>query len=55
MKPLSKFQKHTAIFLLMVLPPIGLYFAARGGAPDAALWALLLPVVLGSVWALAVK
>ncbi len=55
MKPLSKFQKHTAIFLLLVLPPIGLYFAAQGGAPDAVLWALLLPVALGSLWALTVR
>jgi len=55
MNRLTKFQQHTAIFLLMMLPPIALYFAARGNAPDAALWALLLPVVLGSLWALTVK
>ncbi len=52
---MTKFQKHTAIFLLMVLPPVGMYFAAQHGAPDALLWALLAPVVLASVWAMFVK
>ncbi len=52
---MTKFQKHTAIFLLMVLPPIGMYFAAQNGAPDAVLWILLAPVVLASAWALRVK
>ncbi len=52
---LTKFRKHTLIFLLMVLPPVGMYFAAQHGAPDAVLWALVLPVAGGSVWAMFVK
>lgn len=52
---MTKFHKHTLIFLLMVLPPVGMYFAAQNGAPDAVLWALLLPVAGASVWAMFVK
>ncbi len=52
---MTKFRKHTLIFLLMVLPPIGLYIAAQNGAPDAVLWALLSPVVFASLWALRVR
>ncbi len=52
---MTKFQKHTLIFLLMVLPPVGMYFAAQNDAADIVLWLLLAPVVFASVWALWVK
>ncbi len=52
---MTKFRKHTLIFLLMVLPPVGMYFAAQNEAADIVLWLLLAPVVFAGVWALWVK
>ena len=49
-----KFQAHLLAFLLMVLPPAGLYLAARSGA-IAWIWVLLAVVVLGNLLAIAVK
>jgi hypothetical protein len=43
-----KFEAHSIAFLLMILPPIPLYLAARNGATT---WIiiLLVPVVLGNL------
>lgn len=43
-----KFEAHSIAFLLMILPPIPLYMAAREGA-QAWIILLLIPVVLGNV------
>ena len=49
-----KFQAHLLAFLLMVLPPMGMYLAARNGAVGW-IWVLLAIVVLGNLLAIAVK
>ena len=43
-----KFEAHLIAFLLMVLPPIPLYLAARSGA-ETWIYILLAPVVLGNL------
>lgn len=49
-----KFQAHLLAFVLMVLPPIGMYLAAENGAL-VWIWGLLAVVVLGNLLAIAVK
>ena len=49
-----KFQAHLLAFLLMVLPPAGMYLAARAGA-FTWIWILLAIVVLGNLLAIVVK
>lgn len=46
-----RFQIHILAFLLMILPPVVMYFAAQQGA-SGAIWALLALVVLGNLLAL---
>ena len=45
---------HPLAFLLMILPPILLFYAAQAGAV-AWIWVLLSLVILGNVLALASK
>ncbi len=49
-----KFEAHLIAFLLMVLPPVPLYFAARNGVVPW-MWALLAPILLGNLLALVTK
>lgn len=49
-----KFEAHTIAFLLMILPPIPLYFAAQRGA-TAWVWLLLAPFILGNLLVLGIK
>jgi hypothetical protein len=44
----DKFWFQTTAFLLIVLPPIGLYFSVKGGF-HAVTWALLAVIVIGNV------
>jgi hypothetical protein len=46
-----RFQVHILAFLLMILPPVAMYFAAQQGITGA-IWALLALVVLGNLLAL---
>ena len=48
------FETHTLAFLLMILPPIPLYWAAQQGATGW-VWFLLVPVILGNLLVLLVK
>jgi hypothetical protein len=48
------FQIHLAAFILMVLPPVGLYFAVLAGSTTL-IWALLGLVILGNVLVLLVN
>jgi len=47
----NKFEVHLLAFLLMVLPPIPLYYAAQREAPGL-IWALLAFVICGNLLAL---
>jgi VIT1/CCC1 family predicted Fe2+/Mn2+ transporter len=47
----NKFEVHLVAFLLMVLPPIPLYYAAQSGA-SGLIWALLALVICGNLLAL---
>lgn len=47
----NKFEVHLVAFLLMVLPPIPLYFAAQNGATGL-IWVLLGFVICGNLLAL---
>ena len=47
----NKFEVHLAAFLLMVLPPIPLYFAAQKGATGL-IWLLIGLVICGNLLAL---
>ena len=49
-----KFEAHTIAFLLMVIPPIPLYFAAQQGATGW-IWILLIPFILGNLLVLVIK
>ena len=44
----NKFQFHLAALLLMLIPPIPMYFAAQAGAVGL-IWLLLAIVVLGNL------
>ena len=46
-----KFEAYAIAFLLMVIPPIPLYFAARAGSQPAMI-GLLAVIVLGNILAL---
>jgi hypothetical protein len=48
------FEAHTLAFLLMILPPVGLYFTAGQGALGWSV-ALLSVVVLGNLFELFLK
>ncbi len=48
------FRYHTLAFLLMMLPPIPLYFAAQVSAVGW-IWALLGLVIAGNLLALVIK
>jgi hypothetical protein len=43
-----KFEAHLIAFLLMVLPPIPMYFAAQGGA-EVWVYILITPVIMGNL------
>jgi hypothetical protein len=43
-----KFEAHLIAFLLMILPPIPMYFAAQG-SPEIWIYILITPVVLGNL------
>jgi hypothetical protein len=43
-----KFQLHLAALLLMLIPPIPMYFAAQSGAAGL-IWLLVAIVVLGNL------
>ncbi|MBU0511915.1 MAG: hypothetical protein KJ638_09480 [Chloroflexi bacterium] len=49
-----KFQAHLTAFLLMVIPSVGLYFAANAGV-TALIWGLLGVFALGNLLAMVVK
>jgi hypothetical protein len=49
-----KFEAHTLSFLLMVLPPAGMFYAAQNGA-DGLIWALLALVVSGNLLTVALR
>jgi len=49
-----KFAVHLAAFILMILPPIALYFAAQQGA-TVWVWALLAVVCLGNLLAISIR
>ncbi len=46
-----KFQMHLLAFLLITLPPLALYFAARNGATGW-IWGLIGVVLLGNLLAI---
>jgi hypothetical protein len=48
----DKFWIQTAAFLLIVLPPIGLYFSVRGGF-HIGTWALLAVIAVGNILGIA--
>jgi hypothetical protein len=48
-----QFQLHALALLLMLLPALGTYFAARSGS-DAAVWFLIAFVILGNLIAVVV-
>ncbi len=54
-KRLTRFRQHLLILLLLLLSPAALYCALHRGAPDGLLWALLLPILLGNIWAVMVR
>ena len=47
----NKFEVHLVAFLLIILPPIPLYYAAQSGA-SGLIWALLALVICGNLLAL---
>ena len=49
-----KFEAHLLAFSLMILPAVGLYFAARRGS-QSWIWALLGVFVLGNLLAVVVR
>jgi hypothetical protein len=49
-----KFEAHMIAFLLMIVPPIPLYFAARQGVTTL-IWILMIPFVLGNLLVLVIK
>ncbi len=49
-----KFESQTLSFLLMVLPPAGMYYAAQIEA-DGLIWGLLALVVSGNLLAVALR
>ena len=49
-----KFQVYLVSFLLMMLPPVGLYFAAQGQSVGW-IWALLALVIAGNLLAVAIR
>ena len=49
----NKFAIHLAAFILMILPPIALYFAAQQGA-TVWIWALIAVVCFGNLLAVSV-
>jgi uncharacterized integral membrane protein len=48
-----KFEAHLCAFLLLTLPPVGMYFAARNNHPNGVVY-LLSFVVLGNLIAMLV-
>jgi hypothetical protein len=50
----NKFTAHLLAFLLMILPPAGMYFAAGQGAAGW-IWILLGLVILGNLLAIGVE
>lgn len=49
-----KFEAHLIAFLLMILPPIPMYFAAQTGA-EVWIYILITPVILGNLLELWLK
>ena len=49
-----KFAVHLSAFILMILPPIALYFAAQEGA-TVWIWGLLAVVFLGNLLAISIR
>lgn len=49
-----KFETHLTAFLLMVIPSVGLYFAANAGV-TALIWGLLGVFAFGNLLAIVVK
>lgn len=45
-----KFQLHLTALLLMLIPPIAMYFASQGGA-SSLVWILIGIVILGNLLA----
>jgi len=49
-----KFEAHTIAFIMMIVPPIPLYFAAQRGFTTL-IWVLMIPFILGNLLVLVLK
>ena len=48
------FEAHSIVFLLMIIPPIGLYWAVQNGAMTW-VYVLLLPIILANLIELTIQ